>query len=137
VPTSLSSELFRTEAWRDAGYTSVDDLVTRLFEEDYASMHPTNLVCQCRKWRGADVSRLTGGDLAQALARIRARTFVIPFSHDLLFPAEDCAIEQSHVAGSKLRVIESPWGHYSWEMTSEARDSLDQCLRELLAMPAA
>jgi homoserine O-acetyltransferase len=135
VPTSLSSELFRTEAWREAGFASVEDLVTRLFVEDYASMHAGNLVCQCRKWRRADVSRLAGGGLAAALGRIRARTLVIPFSNDLLFPVEDCAAEQSLIPGSELRVIESPWGHYTWEMTAGAREALDRHLQDLLAVP--
>ena len=59
-------------------------------------------------------------------------TFVIPFSHDLLFPVADCAAEQRLIAGSELRVIGSPWGHYAWEMTRSAREGLDQHLRELL-----
>jgi homoserine O-acetyltransferase len=135
VPTSLSSELFRTEAWRQAGFASVDDLVTRLFEDDYAALHAGNLSCQCSKWRRADVSRHTGGDLAGALGRIRARTFVISFSRDLLIPVEDCAAEQSMIPESELRVIESPWGHYSWEMTPGVRETLDAHLEDLLSAP--
>ena len=42
--TGLSTELFREEAWRDAGFTSVDDLVHRLFEDDVAPMDPDNLL---------------------------------------------------------------------------------------------
>lgn len=132
VPVGLSAELFRTEAWRDAGYASVDDLVKRLFEDDFAGMDAANLVCQCRKWRAADVSRHTGGDLAAALARIRAQTFVLAFSNDLLFPVEDCAAEQRLIVHSELRVIDSPWGHWSWEMTEGAQRALDRHLGELL-----
>ena len=133
VPVGLSHELFRTEAWRDAGFTSVDDLVKRLFEDDFGSMDPENLLCMCRKWRCADVSRFAGGDLAAALGRITARTLVIAFSHDLLFPVAACAAEQALIPRSELRVIESPWGHYSWEMTEEARRAHDAYLRDLLA----
>lgn len=133
VPVGLSAELFRTEAWRDAGFASVDDLVRRLFDEDLAPLDPADLACQCRKWRTADVSRHTGGDLTAALGRIRAETFVLPFSKDHLFPPEDCAVEQRLIAGSELRVIASPWGHWSWEMTAAARDTLDRHLGELLA----
>ena len=93
--TGLSTELFREEAWRDAGFTSVDDLVRRLFEDDVAPMDPDNLLGMCRKWRTFDVSRHTGGDLPAALARIGARTFVMPFSNDSLFPVADCAREQA------------------------------------------
>lgn len=131
--TGLSHELYRAEAWREAGFTSLEDLVERLFEDDFAPMDPNNLLCMCRKWRHADVSRHTGGDLAAALARISARTFVIPFSHDMLFTVDDCRAEQQLLPGSELRVIESLWGHYTWEMTEHARESLDAHLSDLLA----
>jgi homoserine O-acetyltransferase/O-succinyltransferase len=132
VPLGLSHELFRGEAWREAGFSSIDDLVQRLFVDDFAPMHAGNLLCQCRKWRHADVSRHAGGDLAEALARITARTFVIPFSHDLLFPVTDCEVEARLIPDAELRVVESPWGHYTFEMTEPARETLDAHLRELL-----
>jgi homoserine O-acetyltransferase len=136
LATSLSPELYRAQAWRDAGFESVEDLVQRLFEDDYAPMDADNLACMCRKWRTADVGRLTGGDLAAALGRIAARTLVIPFSHDGLFPVEDCERERALIPGAELRVIESPWGHYAWEMTEDARRALDRHLGELLDAPA-
>jgi homoserine O-acetyltransferase len=135
--TGLSHELYRTEGWREAGFTSLEDLITRLFEDDFAPMDPANLVCMCRKWRQADVSRHSAGDLAAALGRITARTFVIPFSHDQLFPIEDCDDEHRLIPGAELRVIDSPWGHYSFEMTEATRAALDGHLRELLSLPAA
>jgi homoserine O-acetyltransferase len=130
--TGLSHELYRTEAWRDAGFESVDDLVRRLFEEDFAPMDPNNLLAMCRKWRHADVSRLTDGNLPAALGRITARTFVIPFSTDMLFTIADCEAERRLIAGAELRVIDSLWGHYSWEMTEPVRSALDRRLGELL-----
>jgi homoserine O-acetyltransferase/O-succinyltransferase len=133
VPVGLSHELLRTDGWRASGYASVDDLVTRLFEDDFATMDARNLACQCRKWRFADVSQTFAGDLAAALGRIEARTFVLPFSHDLLFPVEDCAAEQRLVPDSELRVIESPWGHWAWEMTPGFSSQLDGHLRDLLS----
>ena len=118
VPFGLSAELFRTEAWREAGFASVDDLVARLFEDDFAPHAPGQPRCQCRKWRRADVSRHTGGDLAAALARIRRETFVIPFSHDLLFPVEDCAADDGpHPPQPSCGSSRAPWGHYAFEMT--------------------
>jgi len=130
--TGLSHELYRTEGWREGGFDSLDDLVTRLFEEDFAPMDPYNLARMCGKWRRADVSRDRGGDLAAALGRITAKTFVIPFSHDLLFPVEDCRAECALIPGAELRVLESPWGHYTFEATESARSDLDRHLDELL-----
>jgi homoserine O-acetyltransferase len=80
--TGLSAELFRLEAWREAGFASVADLVTRLFEEDFARLKEVDLLAQLAKWRRADVSRHADGDLAAALRRIAARTVVATFSHN-------------------------------------------------------
>ena len=46
------------------------------------------------KWRHGDVSLHTGGDLAAALGRIKAKTYVVPFSRDMFFPPADCEAEQ-------------------------------------------
>jgi homoserine O-acetyltransferase len=132
--TGLSHELYRDRGWREAGFASLADLIQVLFEDDFGPMDPNNLLCMLWKWRHADVSRLASGDLARALRRITAKTFVIPFSHDMLFPVADCAAEQDLIARSELRVIESPWGHYAFEMTEAARTALDHHLGDLLAM---
>ena len=48
------------------------------------------------KWQRGDVARHTGGDLAAALGRITAKTFVIPIDEDMFFPPRDCRAEQEH-----------------------------------------
>jgi homoserine O-acetyltransferase/O-succinyltransferase len=130
--TALSSELFRRGAWRDAGYASVEQLVQELFVDDFASFDAANLLCQLGKWRLADVSRHTGLDLGEALGRITARTLVVPFSHDALFPVGDCEADQKLVPDSALRVVESAWGHYAWGVDKAASRQVDDVLRELL-----
>ena len=129
----LSAELYRSEAWADAGFTSVGDLVGRLFEDDFGAQHPGNLASTCRKWARADVARHTGGDLAAALGRIGARTAVVAFSHDQLFPVADCEADVRLIPGAELHVIESPWGHWAFEMTEPARSAFDEHLSALLA----
>jgi homoserine O-acetyltransferase len=131
--TGLSAELFRNEGWRDAGFESLDDLVTRLFEEDYGRFANADLLCQLAKWRSADVSRHAGGDLGAALGRISARTVVAAFSHDGWFPLGDCELEQRLVPGSEFHVVESLWGHYAWGMTQAETDQIDSLLNGLLA----
>jgi homoserine O-acetyltransferase/O-succinyltransferase len=131
--TALSADLFRQKAWRDAGFESVEDLVRRLFEEDYAQFDPADLRCQLDKWRRADVSRNAGGDLGAALGRISARTLVAPFSHDAWFPVADCEAEERLVPDGELRVVESVWGHYAWGMTVAETAQIDALLSELLA----
>jgi homoserine O-acetyltransferase len=131
--TGLSAEVFRREAWREAGFSSVPDLVTRLFEDDYGSFDPADLLVQLAKWGRADVSRHAGGDLAAALARISARTIVAPFSHDAWFPVADCRAEQELIPDSALHVVESVWGHYAWGITAAETAQIEQILDDLLA----
>jgi homoserine O-acetyltransferase/O-succinyltransferase len=131
--TALSADLFRHDTWRAAGFVTVDDLVERLFVDDFAGLDADNLLCQLGKWRRADVSRHTQGDLRAALGRISARTFVIPFSHDAVFPAGDCKAEQELVPGGELRIVESVWGHYAWGITEAETRQVDRFLNELLA----
>jgi homoserine O-acetyltransferase len=131
--TGMSPEVFRLEAWREAGFTSVADLVTRLFEEDLAPREDADLLAQLAKWRRADVGRHASGDLATALGRITARTVVAAFSHDGWFPAPDCRAEQELIADSTFRVIESVWGHYSWGITPAETAQIEQVISDLLA----
>jgi homoserine O-acetyltransferase len=131
--TALSAELFRREAWHEAGFTSVADLVTRLFEEDLAARHPADLLAQLAKWRRADVSRLADGDLAAALARITAGAAIAAFSHDNWFPIADCRAEQQLLADSSFHVVESAWGHYAWGITDAETAQIDRILADVLA----
>jgi homoserine O-acetyltransferase len=129
----LSAEVFRKEEWRSAGFRSVDDLVQRLFEDDYGRFEAADLLCQLAKWRRADVSRHAAGDLGAALGSISARTVVAAFSHDAWFPVADCEAEQRLVPHSEFGVVESLWGHYAWGMTPAETAQIESLLRDLLA----
>ncbi len=96
-------------------------------------MDPNNLMCMSRKWRRGNVRLHTGGDLAAALGRITAKTFVIPFGNDMFFPVQDCAEEQAMIANSELRVVDSLWAHFAMFCLSGAdRQAIDDNLKELL-----
>ena len=81
-----------------------------------------------------DVSRHTGGDLAAALGRITAKTFVMPISSDRFFPVEDCAAEQALIPGSELRVVQDVHGHASlFGLGGTYAEQVDAALSDLLA----
>ncbi|KAF7324322.1 Alpha/beta hydrolase fold-1 [Mycena venus] len=74
-----------------------------------------DLLCQLQTWQKGDIS-LFGpedekGDLAKALARIRAKVLVMPSRTDMYFPPEDSEEEVKHLKNGELKVIESIWGH--------------------------
>src|SRR5216684_566364 len=88
------------------------------------------------KWQRGDVSRNTGGDLASALGRIKAKTYVMPISHDMFFPPSDCEVEQRLIPGSQFRPLKSICGHLGlFGVDPELLAQLDANLNELLAAP--
>lgn len=135
--TGMCSEFYRVEAWREAGFASLDDFKRGFLEAYFLPMDPNNLLCQSRKWRHADVSRHTDGDLGKALGRITARTIVTAISTDMFFPLEDCRQDAAMIPGAELRVIDTVWGHMAGFCVLDAdRLAIDDVLRDALAMPA-
>ena len=132
----LCPDFYNKEAWREVGFTSLMDFLHRFWEAYFAPMDPNNLIWMGWKWRHGDVSRHTGGDLAAALGRIKAKTYVVPFSRDMFFPPADCEVEQMLIPNSKFRVVDSLWAHFAmFCMTHSERDQIDACIRDLLAEP--
>lgn len=131
----LSTELFRQEQWRGAGFSSVEDFLTGFLEAYFLPMDPNNLLCMAWKWQRGDVSRHTGGDLAAALGRIKAKVFVMPIDEDMFFPPRDCQAEQALIPNSEYRVVRSLWGHLAlFGPDAGYVEQVDAHLRELLAI---
>ena len=93
------------------GFTSREQFLTDFLEPYFTAMDPNALLTMAWKWQRGDVSRHTDGDLAAALGRITAKTYVMPIDEDMFFPVRDCAAEQRLIPGSELRVIEDVHGH--------------------------
>jgi homoserine O-acetyltransferase len=133
----LSTEFFKQEQWRTLGFTSLEDFQIGFMEAYFNPMDPNDLLRMAWKWQRGDVSRHTGGDLAAALGRIRAKTFVIPIDEDMLFPVRDCKAEQELIPNSELRVIESISGHLGlFNLEPGYMEQVDGHLGELLDSPA-
>ncbi len=129
----FSTEFFKQEVWRGLGFSSLEDFQVMFLEAVFGVMDPNDLLCMAWKWQRGDVARHTGGDLAAALGRITAKTFVLPISTDMFFPVQDCAAEQALVPGSELRVMESVAGHLGlFCLEPEFPQQLDKALNDLL-----
>jgi homoserine O-acetyltransferase/O-succinyltransferase len=140
----LSTEWWKREGWRAPGwrpdkpFTSRDEFVHEFLEASvWGLMDPDDLLCMAWKWQHGDVARHTGGDLAAALGRITARTYVMPISEDMFFPVRDCRAEQELVPGAELRVLDDLAGHLSlFGVDPGFMPQVDRHLRELLDTPA-
>ncbi|MFK5689210.1 alpha/beta fold hydrolase [Ornithinimicrobium sp. LYQ92] len=136
----LSTEFWRSEFWRgielpDVTWDTFEEFRDRFLRPTFAAMDPNALLSMGWKWQRGDVARHTGGDLAAALGRITAKTFVLPIDEDMFFPPRDCAREQELVPGSELRTLHSVAGHFGLFGFEESYlAELDGHLRELLAM---
>ena len=129
----LCTEFYKRELWRGLGFSSMEDFVVGFIEGTFLPMDPNDLLCMAWKWQRGDVARHTGGDLAAALGRIKARMFVMPLSTDMFFPVADCAAEQAMVPGSELRPVETLLGHFGlFGVEPEYNAQIDRNLRELL-----
>jgi homoserine O-acetyltransferase len=132
-----SSDFFRERRHQALGFEDLHNFVQRFMVPYFAPMDPNDLLCMIWKWQRGDVGRQMDGDLSAALGRIRAKTLVMPISHDMVFPPAGCAAEQSHIAGSEFRVLESIDGHLGLFGTdAKMLAQLDSHLRDLLASPA-
>jgi homoserine O-acetyltransferase/O-succinyltransferase len=131
-----STEFFAQECWRGFGHSSVEDFQVGFMEGLFTQMDPNDLLCMAWKWQRGDVSRHTQGDLAAALGRIKALTFVLPIDMDMFFCVKDCAREQALIPNSELRVLSSIGGHLGlFGFEPEYLAAVDRHLNELLARP--
>lgn len=129
----LCQEFYKVEAWREAGFTSLEDFLARFWVNYFAPMDPNNLIWMGWKWRHGDVSRHADGDLAAALGRIKAKTHVVAFANDMFFPPSDCEAEQKLIPGSEFRIVDSLWAHFAMFTIAESdRAQIDGHIEELL-----
>jgi homoserine O-acetyltransferase len=129
-----STEFFRCGRHRVLGFESMQAFVDQFMTGYFGPMDPNNLLAMAWKWQRGDVSRHTGGNLAEALGRIKAKTYVMPISHDMFFPPSDCVAEQQLIPNSEFRPVSSIDGHLALFGTdAHAIAEVDSHLRELLA----
>lgn len=132
----FSTEFWKQEKWAALGFDSKEAFLTGFLEPYFTAMDPNDLLTMAWKWQRGDVSRHTGGDLAAALGRITAKTFVMPISEDMFFPVRDCAAEQALIPGSELRVIDDVHGHLGlFAVDPGYMPQIDAALADLLAIP--
>jgi homoserine O-acetyltransferase len=130
-----SREFYQEERWRTVlGMSSLQDFINGVMKAYFEPMDPNALLCKIWKWQRADVSRHTGGNLAAALQRISAKTYIMPISHDMFFPPNECEADQKLIPGAALKIIESKEGHFALNgFEPKFMEQVDAYLSELLS----
>jgi homoserine O-acetyltransferase len=131
---AFSTEFWKQEVWRALEFESKEAFMEGFLEPYFTVRDPNDLLTMAWKWQHGDVARHTNGDLAAALGRITARTFVIPINEDMFFPVRDHEAEQKHIKNSELRVVDDILGHLGlFGVAPDYMPQIDQHLGELLA----
>lgn len=133
-----STEFYEKKRWNTLlGMSSERDFINGVMRAYFAPMDANDLICKAWKWQRGDVSRHTGGDLAAALGRIKAKVYTMPISHDMFFPPRDCEAESKLIPGGEFHVITSVEGHMALNGFDPAYTSqVDTHLTALLAHSA-
>lgn len=135
----LSTEFYKQEKWKLFGLETVEEFTEGFLQPLFQSFDPNALLTMGWKWQRGDVSRNTGGNLEEALGRIKAKVFVMPIDEDMFFPVRDCEAEQKLIPNSELKVIKSVCGHFGLFGAEGAdyHNQIDEYLNELLAIKVA
>jgi homoserine O-acetyltransferase len=129
-----STAFFQENRHRALGFSSIDDFIINFMYAYFNIMDPNDLLCMAWKAQRADVSRHAGGDLRAALARIKAKTYVMPMSTDMFFPPTDCRAEWQLIPGAEFRPIQTIDGHLAlFGADPSAISQLDGHLGQLLS----
>lgn len=130
----LCSDFYRRHEYVKLGLASPDD-TTRFLEGFFRQRDANDLLASLSTWGHADVSAndVYKGDVAAALAAIKARAVVMPSETDFLFPVGDNELEVELMSEAELRPIPSTWGHVAGFGANPAdNDFIDSALEELL-----
>jgi len=110
----LSQDFYRADLHRKAlGAPDLDTFLKTDWADRFGMRRAANLYAQALAWYHGDISdnELYGGDLAKALAAIKAKVLLMPGATDLYFRVADNEAELPHLKAGELKVIPSIWGH--------------------------
>ncbi|MBN9488198.1 MAG: alpha/beta fold hydrolase [Alphaproteobacteria bacterium] len=133
---ALSQTFYRREMWRGLGFKDLEDFLVRGWEDNFLRRPAADLMAQLWTWQNGDISAndLYRGDLAMALAGIKARVLLMPSATDLYFQTDDNRAELPHLKNAKLAEIPSVWGHRAGNPRDNPEDAafLDKHVTALL-----
>jgi len=110
---AFSQSFFREKAYKILGFQNVEELLVDWENDHVSNWDANNLLTKLLTWQKGDISvgEKYKGNFIEALKSIKAKTIIIPCSHDLYFPPADNEFEVKYINNSELRTYDSIWGH--------------------------
>lgn len=113
---AMSYGFYRDEKWRDAGFSFLEDYLSRNWDTAFAHRDANNVMAQIAMWQAGDIAHCAafGGDLKKALAAITDDILLMPSATDRYFDPRDNAAELRLLVNARsavLRPIVSDYGH--------------------------
>lgn len=134
---AYSASFFRDQLYRNLGHDDVDAFPSA-WEDEHVAWDANNLLAMLWTWSRADIGALPGcgGDFRAGLARVQARTIVMPCADDQYFTLAENQIEAAALSRAELRPIQSPYGHCAGApgRFAEETASIETAMRELLCV---
>ena len=124
---AMSHAFYRDEAWREAGFASLEDYLAGVWDGAFARRDANDLLAQIKIWQSGDISRCAefDGDIERALAAITARVLLMPGQTDRYFDMRDNQDELGKLANARsaeLCPIPSIHGHRAGNPVNLAAD---------------
>lgn len=128
---AYSQPWLKRELFRASGFTSLDDWLTRYWDALFMARDAGNLTMMIKTWITNDVA--DGGDLTEALGRIKAKAMVMTATTDLYFTPADCQSEAEMIPDAVYQDIDTDWGHMCGSGQSAADTAIiDAAIRSIL-----
>ena len=110
---AFSQSFFREKTYKKLGFQNVEELLLDWENDHINNWDANDLLTKLSTWQKGDISAESkyNGNFIQALESIKAKTIIMPCSHDLYFPPEDNEFEVKHIKNAELRTYNSIWGH--------------------------
>jgi homoserine O-acetyltransferase len=119
---ALSQDFYRANLHLTAlGAPDLETFLRTDWEERFGRRYAGDLLCHLRTWDAGDLA--DGGDLAAALAAIRAKVLLLPGETDQYFRVADNAAELPHLKHGELKPIPSIWGHRAGNPAVQPEDA--------------
>ncbi len=125
---AYSAEFFRDRLYRHLGFESTEALLVS-WEQSHQNWDANDLLAMLKTWQGGEVS-------FDDIARVTAKTIVMPGSSDQYFTIDEAGLEfeQLPVGIGEWLPLESPFGHCAGAPGRFVKESeqVERAMRELL-----